>query len=60
MRVALHEILRRQKLRAASPHAEHAGRRNVTLSPRDGTRVIAVPRSPSPSTAGAAHAIATT
>ena len=32
-------ILRRCTLRAASPHAEQVTRRNVTLSPRHGTRV---------------------
>ena len=45
MRVALAEILRRRTLQAASPSAEHAARRNVTLSPRGGTRVVASPRS---------------
>jgi cytochrome P450 len=41
MRIAIGEILRRRTLRAASPRAERALRRNVTLSPRHGTRVIA-------------------
>jgi cytochrome P450 len=41
MRVALAEILRRTTLRPASPRPEHAGRRNITLSPRRGTRVVA-------------------
>jgi len=44
MRVALAEILRRRTLRAASPAAERVARRNVTLSPRTGTRVVAEPR----------------
>lgn len=39
MRVVLRTILRRRVMRAASPHAEHATRRGVTLSPRHGTRV---------------------
>jgi cytochrome P450 len=44
MRVALAEILRRRTLRAASAPAERVARRNVTFSPRTGTRVIAAPR----------------
>jgi cytochrome P450 len=44
MRVALAEILRRRTLRPASPGAERVARRNVTLSPRHGTRVVAEPR----------------
>ncbi|MGB0097139.1 MAG: cytochrome P450 [Solirubrobacteraceae bacterium] len=39
MRVVLSTMLRRRVLHAASPHFEHATRRNVTLSPRHGTRV---------------------
>jgi cytochrome P450 len=39
MRVVLGTILRRCELRPASRRAEHATRRNVTLSPRHGTRV---------------------
>jgi cytochrome P450 family 135 len=39
MRVVLRTILRRRVMHAASPHAEHATRRGVTLSPRHGTRV---------------------
>ncbi len=39
MRVVLSTMLRRRVLQAASLHAEHATRRNVTLSPRCGTRV---------------------
>jgi cytochrome P450 len=46
MRVALGEILRRRVLRAASPGAERIARRNVTFSPRNGTRVVAVTRYP--------------
>jgi cytochrome P450 len=41
MRVALAEILRRRALRPASAAAERVARRNVTFSPRTGTRVIA-------------------
>ncbi len=44
MRVVLRAMLRRRVLRAAGPKAEHATRRNVTLSPRHGTRVHAAPR----------------
>jgi cytochrome P450 len=44
MRVVLRTILERFELRAASPRPERAMRRNVTLSPREGTRVIAAPR----------------
>jgi len=40
MRVVLTEMLRRRKLQAAAPRAERPARRNVTLSPRHGTRVI--------------------
>jgi cytochrome P450 family 135 len=46
MRVALAEILRHRTLRSASGNAEHIARRNVTLSPAGGTRVIAVVRHP--------------
>jgi cytochrome P450 len=41
MRVALGEILRRRTLTAASGRAERVARRNVTFSPRTGTRVVA-------------------
>ena len=44
MRVVLAAILRRFDLRAASRRAERVARRNVTFSPRNGTRVIARPR----------------
>jgi hypothetical protein len=36
-------MLRRRVLRAATQRAEHVTRRNVTFSPRHGTRVIAAP-----------------
>ena len=41
MRVALREIVQRRRLRPASGSAERVARRNVTFSPRAGTRVIA-------------------
>ena len=44
MRVALGAILRRFDLRPASRRPEHVARRNVTFSPRHGTRVIATRR----------------
>ena len=44
MRVALAEILRLRALRPASPAAERVARRNVTFSPRTGTRVVAAAR----------------
>jgi cytochrome P450 len=44
MRVALAEILRRRTLLPASANAERVARRNVTFSPRNGTRVIAAAR----------------
>jgi cytochrome P450 len=44
MRVALAEIVRRRTLRPASGRAERVARRNVTFSPRGGTRVVATPR----------------
>jgi len=48
MRIVLSSMLRNRVLSAASAHAEHATRRNVTLSPRHGTRVIASPRADAP------------
>jgi cytochrome P450 len=44
MRVALGAILRRFDLRPGSRRAEHVARRNVTFSPRHGTRVIVTRR----------------
>jgi cytochrome P450 len=41
MRVVLAEIVRRRVPRAASQHAERVARRNVTFSPRNGTRILA-------------------
>jgi cytochrome P450 len=40
MRIALREVLTRCDLRKASPAPEQTGRRNITLSPKDGTPVI--------------------
>jgi cytochrome P450 len=44
MRVVLGEILQRFDLRAGARRAERVARRNVTFSPRHGTRIIATPR----------------
>jgi len=44
MRVALAEILRHRTLRSACGNAERVARRNVTFSPRGGTRVFAAAR----------------
>ena len=46
MRVALAAILERRTLRPASGSAERVARRNVTFSPRGGTRVIATRAAP--------------
>ena len=54
MRVVLTTMLRRRVLHAASPNAEHATRRNVTLSPRNGTQVRASRRVAPPATAAPA------
>jgi cytochrome P450 len=40
MRIVLREVLTRCDLRKASPAPERTGRRNITLSPRDGTPVV--------------------
>jgi cytochrome P450 len=44
MRVVLAEIMRRRVPRAASKRAERVARRNVTFSPRNGTRILATRR----------------
>ena len=44
MRLVLSEILRRRVVRAASGQAERVARRNVTFSPRSGTRIVAISR----------------
>ena len=41
MRIVLREVLTRCELRKADPTPERVARRNVTLSPRDGTPVVA-------------------
>jgi len=46
MRIALREVLTRCDLRKASPAPEQTGRRNITLSPKDGTPVIVSARRP--------------
>jgi cytochrome P450 family 135 len=46
MRVVLTEMLRRRTLHAARAGAERVTRRNVTFSPRNGTRVTTTARSP--------------
>ena len=46
MRIALREVLGRCELRKASPAPERVGRRNITLSPRDGTPVVITARHP--------------
>jgi cytochrome P450 len=43
MRVVLTEVLRRCELQLASPRPERIARRNVTFSPRRGTRVVLAP-----------------
>ena len=46
MRIAIREVLTRCELRKASPRPERVTRRNVTLSPRDGTPVVLTARHP--------------
>jgi cytochrome P450 len=46
MRIVLREVLTRCDLRKADPTPERTGRRNITLSPRDGTPVIVSARRP--------------
>jgi cytochrome P450 len=48
MRVALAEIVRRRTLTPASSGAERVARRNVTFSPRTGTRVVVAARDAEP------------
>ena len=48
MRIVLREVLTRCQLHKASPMPERIGRRNVTLSPRDGTPVVVTARRPAP------------
>lgn len=44
MRIVLREVLTRCELRKASPMPERTGRRNITLSPKDGTPVVVASR----------------
>jgi cytochrome P450 len=46
MRIVLREVLTRCELRKAKPAPERIGRRNITLSPRDGTPVVVSARRP--------------
>jgi cytochrome P450 family 135 len=46
MRIVLREVLTRCDLRKASPAPEKTGRRNITLSPKDGTPVVISARRP--------------
>ena len=46
MRIVLREVLARCELRKSDPAPERVARRNVTLSPRDGTRVVLGARHP--------------
>ena len=46
MRIVLREVLTRCELRKADPAPEQVGRRNITLSPGDGTPVVVTARHP--------------
>jgi cytochrome P450 len=46
MRIVLREVLSRCELRKADPMPERTGRRNITLSPKDGTPVVVTNRRP--------------
>ena len=46
MRIVLREVLTRCELRKAKPAPERIGRRNITLSPKDGTPVVVTARQP--------------
>jgi cytochrome P450 len=46
MRIVLREVLTRCELRKANPRPERTGRRNITLSPKDGTPVVVTARKP--------------
>jgi cytochrome P450 len=54
MRIVLREVLTRCELRKASPLAEKTARRNITLSPKDGTPVLVSARRPAREPLGAA------
>jgi cytochrome P450 len=46
MRIALRAVLTRCQLHKADPTPEQVSRRNVTLSPREGTKVVVTARHP--------------
>jgi cytochrome P450 len=46
MRIVLREVLTRCELRKANPRPERTGRRNITLSPKEGTPVVVTDRQP--------------
>jgi cytochrome P450 len=46
MRIVLREVLTRCELHKVDPAPEKVARRNVTLSPKDGTPVIVTARHP--------------
>jgi cytochrome P450 len=46
MRIVLREVLTRCELHKASPAPERIGRRNITISPRDGTPIVVTARNP--------------
>ncbi|HKO37680.1 MAG TPA: cytochrome P450 [Solirubrobacterales bacterium] len=46
MRIVLREVLTRCELRKADPRPERTGRRNITLSPKEGTPVVVTDRQP--------------
>ena len=46
MRIVLREVLTRCELRKSDPTPEKIGRRNITLSPKDGTPVVVTARHP--------------
>jgi cytochrome P450 len=46
MRIVLREVLIRCELRKANPRPERTGRRNITLSPKEGTPVVVTDRQP--------------
>jgi cytochrome P450 len=56
MRVVLHEVLRSCELRPADTRPERIARRNVTLAPRRGTRVVVLARPPVPAAEAATQA----
>jgi len=57
MRIALREVLTRCDLRKADPAPEKTGRRNITLSPKDGTPIVVTARRPARETEAAPVAV---